>query len=308
MSTGPSNRARSGGGIAFQASEESSSFVEGCLINSNTASGQGGGIYIAAGMYPRIKGSTITNNTAITGGGIANYGGPILANDTIARNSASQSSSSFLTGAGTRADILNSIIGPDIGQTVTSVEGSFSSLGSNIVTNSTGSTGWGWPGDQISTNNAIDPKIGNLADNGGHTDTVALLPGSPAIDKGDDCATPPFSCVGGIAHDLESNRDQRKFSRLTGSHIDIGAFEAASSPNLNTTTTNMAFAVTRRIAFSRVTVINTETMERKFSFIALLPDRNGSTPPVIVQRNVVYVAEIQTKRSLGTHKLVIYEF
>jgi len=60
----------------------------------------------------------------------------------------------------------------------------------------------------------IDPLLGPLQDNGGPTWTMALLPGSPAIDAGDD--TPPLP-----------DFDQRGpgFPRISGPHIDIGAFE-----------------------------------------------------------------------------------
>jgi hypothetical protein len=61
-----------------------------------------------------------------------------------------------------------------------------------------------------------DPKLGPLANNGGSTQTMALLAGSPAIDTGDDgiCASPRIN-----------NLDQRGVSRLQGAHCDIGAFE-----------------------------------------------------------------------------------
>ena len=42
----------------------------------------------------------------------------------------------------------------------------------------------------IGSLNNTDPKLGPLADNGGPTLTMALLPGSPAIDAGDDSARP----------------------------------------------------------------------------------------------------------------------
>jgi hypothetical protein len=55
---------------------------------------------------------------------------------------------------------------------------------------------------------AIDPQLGPLADNGGPTRTLALLPGSPAIDAADDAVSPPrrsatstsvVTCVHGTA-------------------------------------------------------------------------------------------------------------
>ena len=62
--------------------------------------------------------------------------------------------------------------------------------------------------------NNTDPMLGPLADNGGPTWTMALLPGSPAIDAGDDAAAPPT--------------DQRGFRRPFGAGVDIGAYEYGS--------------------------------------------------------------------------------
>ena len=61
-----------------------------------------------------------------------------------------------------------------------------------------------------------DPLLGPLQDNGGPTETHALLPGSPAIDAGDD------SIVG---EPLLLTTDQRGQPRLQGAHVDIGAYE-----------------------------------------------------------------------------------
>lgn len=59
--------------------------------------------------------------------------------------------------------------------------------------------------------NNTDPKLGPLADNGGPTLTMALLPGSPAIDAGDPTSATPT--------------DQRGVPRPYGQTADIGAFE-----------------------------------------------------------------------------------
>jgi len=55
-----------------------------------------------------------------------------------------------------------------------------------------------------------------LSDNGGPTQTIALLPGSPAIDAGDDSVTGPPDNL---------TTDQRGLPRLSGAHVDIGAYE-----------------------------------------------------------------------------------
>src|SRR5262249_13961443 len=67
-------------------------------------------------------------------------------------------------------------------------------------------------------------NLGPLADNGGSTFTHALLPGSQAIDTGDDavCAAAPVNGV-----------DQRGVHRPQGAHCDTGAFEAATQSSGN---------------------------------------------------------------------------
>ena len=65
-----------------------------------------------------------------------------------------------------------------------------------------------------------DPLLGVLADNGGPTQTFALLTGSPAINAGDNttCAAAPVS-----------GEDQRGENR-NDSQCDIGAFELKNQP------------------------------------------------------------------------------
>jgi hypothetical protein len=63
-----------------------------------------------------------------------------------------------------------------------------------------------------------DPLLGPLQDNGGPTDTMTLLPGSPAIDAGDNTGAPTY--------------DQRGpgYPRIVGDTIDIGALEVQPGP------------------------------------------------------------------------------
>jgi len=62
----------------------------------------------------------------------------------------------------------------------------------------------------------IAPKLAVLGDNGGPTKTMALKPTSPAIDAGDDSLTGPPDNLA---------TDQRGLPRLSGAHVDIGAYE-----------------------------------------------------------------------------------
>ncbi len=62
-----------------------------------------------------------------------------------------------------------------------------------------------------------NPGLGTLAQNGGPTRTVALLPGSPAIDRGSNA----FVTAG--------ETDQRGLTRVANGTVDIGAFEVQTT-------------------------------------------------------------------------------
>ena len=75
--------------------------------------------------------------------------------------------------------------------------------------------------------NPINPKLGTLASNGGPTQTMALLAGSPAINAG--------TTISGVT------ADQRGYGSPTGSRSDLGAYQSdgvpAEAPSLTVTTT-----------------------------------------------------------------------
>jgi hypothetical protein len=87
------------------------------------------------------------------------------------------------------------------------------SRGHNLIGNTQGGCGF-VSSDLLNVN----PLLGPLQNNGGPTQTMALLPGSPAINAGDPTDAPAY--------------DQRGpgFPRLVNGHIDIGAFEVQPDP------------------------------------------------------------------------------
>jgi hypothetical protein len=93
------------------------------------------------------------------------------------------------------------------------VDGSIVSNGHNLIGDTNGSSGW-VASDLLN----VDPNLGPLQDNGGPTQTMALLPGSPAIDAGDNTDAPEW--------------DQRGegYPRIVNGTIDIGAFEVQAPP------------------------------------------------------------------------------
>jgi len=66
------------------------------------------------------------------------------------------------------------------------------------------------------SHNYLDPKLATLSSNGGFTETIALLAGSPAIDAIYDDSAPAF--------------DQRGVPRPNGPRPDIGAYEYVNAP------------------------------------------------------------------------------
>jgi hypothetical protein len=90
--------------------------------------------------------------------------------------------------------------------------GSFTTLGHNLIGNSAGGSGYG-SSDLLD----VDPLLGPLQDNGGPTWTMAVLPGSPAIDSGDNTNAPDW--------------DQRGpgYPRIVNGTIDRGAFEVQNT-------------------------------------------------------------------------------
>ncbi len=67
-----------------------------------------------------------------------------------------------------------------------------------------------------------DPTLGPLQNNGGPTETMALLPGSPAIDAGPN-PVPSFP-----TNEFDQRGDG--FTRVVNGTVDIGAFEVQPPP------------------------------------------------------------------------------
>jgi hypothetical protein len=248
------NATGSGGGIN---NNNGALTITNCTISSNSAGSFGGGI--SSQFNLTITNSTITgNNSKFGGGGINTAGSTGIINSTISGNSASQTGTSegggIYNGGGDMALINSTITGnsadfdsggiynagklsvtntiiaknnapasPDVRDS-----GGTSSQGYNLIGNNSGTAITPRTGDQIGTaGSPTDPLLetdnsGNplLKDNGGPTKTIALLSGSPAIDRGYSSA---------------SLTDQRGLTRPVDSPVianasggdgaDIGAYE-----------------------------------------------------------------------------------
>lgn len=185
-------------------------------ISGNTSEGNGGGIYSDNGTVT-LNNSTISGNTATgSGGGI--YGveenGPpfaenniMLNNSIISGNTASDGNEIYLAAGTVIADSFN-IFG-DSGESNTEAFYGFTPGSSDFTATSDGTD-----------STALSAILSSLTDNGGLTQTHALITGSPAIDLDLPCST-------GLTE------DQRGESRPVGDGCDAGSFEFTSTISLD---------------------------------------------------------------------------
>ncbi len=170
---------------------------------------------------------TISGNSGYAEtGGIGNSGRLLLESCTVYQNRSSWAVCGIDNFGGT-VELHNTIItsNREVGLSA-NLAGTFVSLGHNLI-----GTNDPFPPNSVTftltgnTNGNIlglDPLLGPLQDNGGHTFTHALLPGSPAIDAGDNAGAPAT--------------DQRGYQRIRDANgdgnavIDIGAFEIQGPP------------------------------------------------------------------------------
>ncbi len=193
-------------------------------LSGNSAADRGGAAYNNSGTM-NITNSTLSgNSTPSRGGGIYSLGTLKLLNSTLSGNSSSEGGGIYFR-SGT-VEVQNTIIAENTGTAGPNLYNygpSFTSLGNNLIGDDDGGNGFtnGVNGDLVGdTISPLDPLLGALSNNGGTTQTRALLAGSPAIDAGDDtaCAASPVNAV-----------DQRGTARPQGTHCDIGAFEVVAS-------------------------------------------------------------------------------
>ncbi|MEX2142163.1 MAG: choice-of-anchor Q domain-containing protein [Pirellulales bacterium] len=179
-------------------------------VSGNAAVSDAGGIFNVNGTLTVVNSTVSANVAQGNGGGITNSGELTIRNSTIADNTAGMSGGGvYNTGSGSVA-AQNTIFADNeaLGGGSPDFSGAANSLGDNLIGNTTGSSGW-----IASDLQNVDPRLGPLANNGGPTQTHALLAGSPAIDAGESTGAPAT--------------DQRgaPFIRIFNGTVDIGAYE-----------------------------------------------------------------------------------
>lgn len=224
-----------------------------------------GGIFNRAGLL-NITNSTIISNVGRDGGGLdnaADNGVPSTANVTnctFTDNFAIDFGDAIINrgGAPNVVNVKSSIIALNGNQ---DVYGNVVSYGYNLV-GSTVSTPQGFthPTDQVGNEfSPLDPKLDpdGLKDNGGPVKTIALLPGSPAIDAGTS---------DGLTGALTTDQRGTGFPRIVddpsaanaADGADVGAFE--SRPTSILQFSSAAYAVSEGTASAIITVKRTGSL------------------------------------------------
>ncbi len=216
------NAAEFGGGVANNAYAKGHVLLSNNTITGNssiTANGSGGGVanFTTYSGQVTLNHTTISGNTAATGGGVYSFiyddSQVILSHTLIAGNTASNGAEVFRHNNG------GSLTAND-----------FNLVGHSSLTSAQAFTGF-TPGatDLTTTADGVVPTAlaaildSTLQNNGGPTQTLNLVSGSPALDA--------------VGAGCKSSRDQRGFARLIdGNHdmvraCDIGALEFGSTPD-----------------------------------------------------------------------------
>jgi predicted outer membrane repeat protein len=205
-STFSGNSSENRGGALFSSNSSASTLLIANSTFSGNQAGEGGGAMALDGddLLTTVEGSTIASNHVLEPGG---EGGALWDDDIqrlidtiVAGNTASTDPD--LHGKWVSAfDLLGSAAGGELTET---------SPGSDLI--------------------GVDPQLGPLADNGGPTETMALPPGSPAVNKGG----------GGLTTDQRGevrpvNYPGVALSSANGANgADIGAYELAAPASSGT--------------------------------------------------------------------------
>jgi hypothetical protein len=204
-----------GGGL----DQDGTATVTNTTFTGNSAGSEGGAMDNRGTLLSFANCALVGNSAVSDGGGLATSGSAQVVNCTITGNRVTVGSSgvfgSGIYDGGIAAKVFNTLVAGNLRGTGTAaddIEGTLDASSSNNLIGTGGSGGLvnGNNNNQVGVSN---PGLGTLASNGGPTQTVELLAGSPAIAHGS------------TANVTNGETDQRGFARVVNGAVDIGAVE-----------------------------------------------------------------------------------
>ena len=202
--------------------------VDDSVFTGNNSSGEGGGIENDGGTLT-VNNSSFTGNSSVGGGGIYNCDLNSISDGTLTVTNSTFTSNSADAGGGISNDgtltLNNTIVAGNTatigGQAGPDIQGQVQPTSAyNLIGDGSGMTNQ--PSSSLigTTTNPINPMLGPLQNNAGATETMALLPGSPAIDAGSNALA-----VDANGNPLTTDQRGAGFPRILGHSVDIGAYE-----------------------------------------------------------------------------------
>jgi hypothetical protein len=141
-----------------------------------------------------------------------------------------------------------------------------------------------------------DPKLGPLGYYGGPSQTMPLLPGSPAIDAGNNALVPA-----GVT------TDQRGYPRVCGAAVDVGAYEVTDVDRSVVTTaqSSVTYGGTTTITLQAEDNLGNKltTGGLNVAFALGAGTSGGTFGPVIDNGNGTYTATF-TATAVGTARTI----
>ena len=229
-STFTANSAGSGGGLANGGNSGTATVINSVFTN-NSAVGFDGGLGYGGGLSNNstvtVINSTFIGNSAINGGGLDNYNSSTatVTNCTVSGNTSQGAGGGIANGVDDGSLTLdNTIVAGNTSPSDNDISGPIESTSAfNLIGDGSGiSNLTDLEAPALSnligtTSEPLNPLLGLLGDYGGPTQTMALLPGSPAIDAGSNALIPA-----GVTTDQRGPG----FPRIVNGTVDIGAFES----------------------------------------------------------------------------------
>ena len=211
---GNSSTSAAGGAVYF-ASTGGPATISGSTFSGNSAAGYGGAI-VGSGLPLGLSNVTVSTNNAPTRSALVNQGGAGITNQwTIDRSTITKN---FSVGGGAVTELgngentlINTVVSNNIGNSCSGVPEVY---GRNLIGDST----CGPNSPALLDLQSASVGLAPLADNGGPTQTHALVAGSPAVNS--------TTCGAGIL-------DQRGIARPSGA-CDSGAYERTVIANPDT--------------------------------------------------------------------------